>query len=90
MIVPLAHPVQLNRDRNPGSHPRRDPEKESQPQPVPEPEHNRVSDHPRKHPQRPMLPAQQIVSQIQPAKHIQANASETDSRNDVVIQIHRL
>ena len=36
-------------------------------------------------PQRTVLPAQQIVSQIQASEHIQANASETDSRNDVVI-----
>jgi hypothetical protein len=90
MIVPLPHPVQLNRHRNPGSHPRRDPEKQSQPQPVPDTEHNRVRHHPREHAQRPMLPAQQIVSQIQPAKYIQANASETDTRDDVVIQINRL
>ena len=32
-----------------------------------------------------MLPAQQIVSQIQPAEHIRANTRETDSRNYVVI-----
>ena len=32
-----------------------------------------------------MLPSQQIVGQVQPAKHIQANSCETDSRNRVVI-----
>jgi hypothetical protein len=37
-----------------------------------------------------MLPAQQIISQIQSAKDVQANASKTDSRDDVVIQINRL
>ena len=85
MIPAPRRTMQLNRHADPRSDARSQPKKKPQPQCVPDPKYNRISHRSRKQSQRPMLPAQQVISQIKRPKHIQKRPGNTNARDNVVI-----
>src|SRR6266404_4369709 len=85
MVVLAASAMKLNRDRDAGRAPGSDSKEKSKADTVTDAEHDRVRHHPGEQPQRTVLAAQQIVSEIKTAEHIQANAAKADGRDRVVV-----
>jgi len=85
MFQPPCRSMEFNRNRDAGGQPRRQPKPKPQSQPKSNSKHNRVSNRPRKQPQRPMLPAQQIVSQVKTPNHIEECPRNADRRHSVMV-----
>src|SRR5713226_4407157 len=85
MVVVASGSMELNRDGNAGRGSRSDSKEQAKAYTVADSEHDRVRHHLGEQPQGTVLAAQQIVSKIKSAEHIQTNAGDADSRDGVVV-----
>jgi hypothetical protein len=85
MVLLASRSMKFNRDSNAGRGSRSDSKEKAKADAEPDSEHDRVRHHPGEQPQGTVLAAQQIVSKIKAAEHIQTNASDADSRDHVMV-----
>src|ERR1700686_528485 len=85
MTIFPRRPVKLNchcdSSSNTGNHAK----EKSQPESISNAEYDRVRHRSSKQPQRPVFAAQQIVSKIQRAQHVQARCRDAHARQQVMI-----
>jgi hypothetical protein len=85
VIQPPSRSIEFNRERDAGCQTRSQAKEKAQAKPVANSKHNGVSHGPSKQSQRPMLPTQQIVSQVETPDHIQASSGNADSGHNVMV-----
>ena len=85
VVVSAAGTLQFDGNRKAGCNSGRNSEEQAKAETVADSEHDGVRHHPGQQPQGTMRAAQEIVSQIQAAKHIEANAAEANDGDGAVI-----
>ena len=85
MIVRATCSMKFNRDGNAGCGSGSDSKEKAETDTVADSEHDRVRHHPGEQPQGTVLAAQQIVSKIKGAEHVQTDAGEADGCDSVVV-----
>ncbi len=85
MIVPVRGTLQFDGDGNAGGGTARDTEEQPEADAVAGSEDDRVSHHPGEQPQRTVLAAQQIVSQVQGAQYVQKNSGDAEGRHQAMV-----
>jgi hypothetical protein len=91
MTARPRRPVKFDRYRDSSSHTGNHAKEKSQPNRISKTKYDRVRHRSRKHPQWPVFAAQQIVSKVQRAQHIQARPRDAHTRQQVMIDgIHEM
>ena len=85
MMFLARRPVEFNGYRDPRGHTRNHAKEKPQSGSISDTEYDRVRHRSRKQPQRPVFAAQQIVSKIQGAQHIEAGRRDAHAGQQVMI-----
>jgi hypothetical protein len=90
MIQPARGAIELDRQRDTGRNAGSDAEEETETKAVAGAEDNRIRDGASQQSQRTVLTAQQVVSEIEAAQHIETATRNADGREGMVIHFERV